>query len=168
MEIYKNKKEKTVTYIVFGVYMLLLIWLVLFKFATSIEEIPCLRGINLVPFHYDQENAVHIREIFYNVIVFIPAGFYLSAIFAKKHIFLGTAAAAALSLLFEMIQWVFSIGASDITDIITNTFGGFCGMLLFWIMGKIMFRYRMKIINILGIIIEVLGVALLLVLLMSN
>lgn len=168
MEIYKNNKEKIVTYTVFGVYMLLLIWLVLFKFATSIEEIPCLRGINLIPFHYDRENAIHIREIFYNVIVFVPAGFYLAAIFVKKHIFLGTVAAAVLSLLFEITQWVFSIGASDITDIITNTFGGFCGMMLFWIMGKIMFRHRMTIINVLGIIIEVLGIALLTLLLIAN
>lgn len=168
MEIYKNNKEKIITHIVFGVYILLLIWLVLFKFATSVEEIPCLRGINLVPFHYEQETAVHVREVLYNVLVFVPAGFYFSAMFAKKHIFLGTAATAGLSLLFEITQWVFSIGASDITDLITNTVGGFCGMLLFWIMGKITFKYRMKIINALGIVIEIFGGALLMILLISN
>lgn len=100
MEIYKNNKEKIITYIVFGVYILLLIWLILFKFATSVEEIPCIRGINLVPFHYDQENAFHKIEILYNVLVFVPAGFYFSVMFAKKHIFLGTAATAVLSLLW--------------------------------------------------------------------
>lgn len=168
MEIYKSNKEKIITYIVFAVYILLLVWLVLFKFATSIEEIPHLRGINLIPFHYDKENAVHVREVFYNVMVFVPAGFYFSAIFAKKNIFLGTAATALLSLLFETVQWIFSIGASDITDFITNTVGGLLGLLLFWLMGKITLKHRMTVINVLGIIVEVLGGMLLLILLISN
>lgn len=168
MEIYKNKKERTITYIVFAVYLLLLVWLVLFKFATSIEEIPHLRGINLIPFHYDKENAVHVREVFYNVMVFVPAGFYFSAMFAKRNIFLGTVATAVLSLLFEAVQWIFSIGASDITDFITNTVGGLLGLLLFWIMGKITLKHRMTVINVLGIIVEVLGGMLLLILLISN
>lgn len=168
MEVYKNKREKIVTCIVFGVYLLFLIWLVLFKFAASIGEIPCLRGINLIPFHYDQENAFHLREILYNVMAFVPAGFYFSAVFARKGIFTGTAFAAGLSLLFEVTQWVLSIGASDITDLITNTFGGFCGTLLFWFMGKCSVKHRMTIINLLGLFLEVCGGTLLIVLLTSN
>jgi glycopeptide antibiotics resistance protein len=168
MEIYKSKKEKIITYTIFAIYILLLCWLVLFKFAISIDMIPNFRGINLIPFHYDQASSAHWREVVFNVIVFIPAGFYFSAMFAKKNILLGTAATAALSLLFEIIQWIFSIGASDITDLITNTVGGFCGMLLFWIMGKITRKHRMTIINVLGIIIEALGVLLLLIVLISN
>lgn len=168
MEIYKSKKERTITYIVFAVYILLLVWLVLFKFATSIEEIPHLRGVNLIPFHYDKENAVHVREVFYNVMVFVPAGFYFSAIFAKKNVFLGTAATALLSFVFEAVQWIFAIGATDITDFITNTVGGFCGMLLFWFMGKVTQKHRMTIINVLGMIVEILGGMLLLILLISN
>lgn len=168
MRAHKKNRDKIVTGIVFGVYLFLLIWLVLFKFATGIEQIPRLRGINLVPFHYEQENAVHLREILLNVLVCIPAGFYFSVLFAKTHIFLGTAATAALSLSFEAIQWVFSIGASDVTDLITNTLGGCCGMLLFLLLAQVAPNYGVRIINALGIIIEVLGIVLLTILLASN
>lgn len=164
----KNKKERTVTCVVFAVYILLLVWLVLFKFAVRIEDIPGMRSMNLIPFYYEQENSFHLKEILYNVIVFIPAGFYFSAIAGKKNIFLGTAATAVLSFLFEAIQWICSIGATDITDLITNTFGGFLGMLLFLVMGKITLKYRMKIINTLGIIIEIFGCMLLFFILAAN
>lgn len=168
MELYNSKKEAVITYTVYSIYMLLLVWLVIFKFATSLDGIPSIRGINLIPFHYDVDNSVHLKEVLYNVFVFIPAGFYFTAFASKKNILLGTVATSVLSLLFEIIQWVFAIGASDITDVITNTVGGLCGMLLFLIMGKITVKHRMTIVNVLGIIIEVLGVLLFVVLIISN
>jgi glycopeptide antibiotics resistance protein len=66
-----------------------------------------------------------------------------------------------LSLAFEVIQWIFAIGASDITDVIGNTFGGILGVILFCFLGKISFKYRMAIVNLIGIVIEVIGVLLL-------
>lgn len=163
-----ERRNKKWTYGVFGLYMLFLIWLVLFKLATSPEQIPRQRGINLMPFYYDQENGVHLREVLYNVLLFVPAGFYFAAFFQKKTIFLGTAAAAALSLFFEISQWVFSIGASDITDLITNTAGGFCGVALFWVMGKVAGKRRMTIANAVGTVLELLGGAFLALLLIAN
>ena len=168
MELYKGKKEQLCTYIVFSIYFLLLIWLVVFKFTTRLDELPNLRAINLIPFYYDQENSMHFKEVLYNVMVFIPAGFYLSAFFSRKNVLLGTAATVLISLSFEIIQWIFSIGASDITDIITNSLGGLCGMLLFMALGKITAKHRMTIVNVLGIIIEVLAGLMLVLLYVSN
>ena len=51
VNVFQSKKEKRITCIVFGIYMFLLCWLVLFKFATNIEEIPHMRGVNLIPFY---------------------------------------------------------------------------------------------------------------------
>ena len=48
------------------------------------EAIPNMRSINLNPFHYDMENSVHFRKVLYNVIVFIPAGFYFTEFLKKK------------------------------------------------------------------------------------
>lgn len=102
----------------------------------------------------------------FNVLVFILSGFCFLAFFSKKRIALtGT---AMLSLLFEIVQWVFSIGASDITDLITNTSGGLCGMLLFLIMGKIAGQHRMKINNAIGIVIESAGLLLIALLTLAN
>lgn len=164
----ENKRQRTWTGVVFGVYVAFLVWLVLFKLATNLEQIPCQRGINLIPFHYDQENSVHLKEVLYNMLVFVPAGYYFAAFLQKKNIFLGTAAAAALSLFFEITQWVFSIGASDITDLITNTLGGLCGVALFWLMGKAAGKHRMTIANTVGVVLELSGGALLALLLIAN
>lgn len=159
MGVFKSNKEKVITYIVFALYLLILCWLVLFKLATSINMIPSMRGINVIPFYYDEEVSFHTREVIFNAIVFVPAGFYFSAIFSNKSIWLGTAASAILSLFFEAVQWIFSIGASDITDIITNTIGGLCGMIIVLVMGKMVSKHRMTIANVLGIIVEIFAVA---------
>ena len=107
-----------------GIYLIFLCWLVLFKCAISIEDIPHFRGVNLIPFYYNNENSVHLKEVVYNIVVFIPAGFYFTALFGKDKKLTGVFITAILSLLFEITQWIFSIGASDITDLITNTLGG--------------------------------------------
>lgn len=159
MGVFKNNKEKAFTYIVFAVYLMLLCWLVLFKLATSLNMIPSMRGINVIPFYYDKEVSFHAREVIYNAIIFVPAGFYFSAILSSKSIWFGTVVSAILSLFFEVIQWLFSIGASDITDIITNTIGGLCGMIIFLVMGKMVSKHRMTIANVLGIIVEIFAVA---------
>ncbi len=168
MEVFQSNKEKKLSFIVFGVYLLLLCWLVLFKFATSIDEIPHLRSVNLIPFHYSLKTSFQFKEVLYNILVFIPAGYYFTALFAKRNLLSGVGLTALMSLFFETTQWIFAIGASDITDLITNTLGGLCGMALFFLMGKIAGSHRMKIINIIGIVIEVAGCALLALLLIAN
>ena len=84
MEIFKSNKEKKITYLVFGIYLIFLYWLVLFKCAISIEDIPHFRGVNLIPFYYNNKNSVHLKEVVYNIVVFIPAGFYFTALFGKE------------------------------------------------------------------------------------
>lgn len=64
-----TKKEKAFAYVVMGIYLLFLCWLVLFKLADSIDKIPFMRGINLSPFHYDQlsNTRFHQMEVLYNI-----------------------------------------------------------------------------------------------------
>lgn len=82
------KKGITLAYIVMGIYLIFLCWLILFKLADSIDKIPSRRGINLIPFHYDEleGSRFQLTEILYNVLAFIPAGFYFTA-FGKKKLF---------------------------------------------------------------------------------
>lgn len=166
--VFRDKRQKMISYVVFAVYLLLLCWLVLFKFASSIEEIPHIRGINLVPFHYDMETSVHLKEVIYNIIVFIPAGVCFSAFLPKKGIGLGILITLMLSIVFEILQWIFAIGASDITDVIGNTFGGVIGLFFFFVLGKIVPKHRMKIINAIGLVVEILGIALFVILFIAN
>ena len=163
-----NNREKSFTYIVFGIYFILLVWLVLFKLSTSIDDIPHMRGINLIPFHYDEKTDFHLKEVLYNVIIFIPAGFYFTAFFEKRRKWYAVAVTALVSILFECLQWVFYLGATDITDVMTNTLGGLLGMFLFVIMGKLFPKRRMTIINILGIFVEVSACLLIVILILAN
>ena len=81
-----TKEKKVFVYVVMGIYLLFLCWLILFKLADSIDKIPSMRGINLIPFHYDQlsNTRFHKMEVLYNVLVFIPAGFFFSALGKRK------------------------------------------------------------------------------------
>ena len=69
---WENNRSKMISYIVFGAYLFLLTWLVLFKFAFTIEEIPHLRQLNLIPFHYETSVAyiTHMKEVIYNILIF--------------------------------------------------------------------------------------------------
>ena len=164
-----TKKEKVFAYVVMGIYLLFLCWLILFKLADSIDKIPSMRGINLIPFHYDQlsNTRFHQMEVLYNVLVFVPAGFFFSA-FGKGKVTSGIIASAMLSLCFEILQWIFALGASDITDFITNTAGGALGTFLFFAMGKLFKGHQVRIVCIIGAIIEAIFIILMIVLIFFN
>ena len=108
---WENHRTKVISCIVFGVYLLLLTWLVLFKFAFAIEEIPHLRQLNLIPFHYETsvKPIMHIKEVVYNILVFVPAGVYFTAFFGERKWWKGIGASFLISLSFEIIQWIFSV-----------------------------------------------------------
>ena len=167
---WENNRSKMISYIVFGAYLFLLTWLVLFKFAFTIEEIPHLRQLNLIPFYYETSVAfiTHMKEVIYNILIFVPAGVYFTAFLGKRKWWLGIGASFLISLSFEIIQWIFSIGVSDITDLLGNTLGGVLGTLLFVLFGKILSKKRMRVINVVGAAVEIVGIALLSALFVAN
>lgn len=97
---WENNRSKMISYIVFGAYLFLLTWLVLFKFAFTIEEIPHLRQLNLIPFHYETSVAfiTHMKEVIYNILIFVPAGVYFTAFLGKRKWWLGIGASFFVSL----------------------------------------------------------------------
>jgi len=143
-----NKKKK-ITKVLFVVYILLLIWIILFKTSFSISDfigLSKIRSINLIPFYYPTKVNFHLREVVANILIFVPLGIYLKMldIKSKKAILYGF----ILSLVLEVGQFIFKLGTSDITDIITNTTGtilGVCGYILL----EKMFKNKEKIDNIL-------------------
>ena len=158
---WENNRSKMISYIVFGAYLFLLTWLVLFKFAFTIEEIPHLRQLNLIPFHYETSVAyiTHMKEVIYNILIFVPAGVYFTAFLGKRKWWLGIGASFFVSLTFETVQWIFSIGVSDITDLITNTTGVLVGVGLYYLLKKIFKEKTNKIILVLASIITILFVS---------
>ena len=143
--------------------------LILFKFADSIDRIPSERGINLIPFSFGQLSNTRFQwtDIGYNILAFIPAGFYFSA-FGKRKIVSGIFGSLLLSLCFEVLQWIFALGASDITDLMMNTAGGVLGTGLYFILDKILNGKQVKVVSIIGAVFEAMFIALIIVLIVSN
>ena len=167
---WENNRSKMISYIVFGAYLFLLTWLVLFKFAFTIEEIPHLRQLNLIPFHYETSVAyiTHMKEVIYNILIFVPAGVYFTAFLGKRKWWLGIGASFFVSLTFETVQWIFSIGVSDITDLIMNTTGVLVGVGLYYLLKKIFKEKTNKIILALAAIVTILFVSLIIIILINN
>ena len=165
---FQSTKQKRLSCIVFGIYLFLLVWLVLFKFATSLSELPSIRGINFIPFYYDQETSAHLKEVFYNIIVFVPLGVYVQIFKEDWKIAKKCMVAFLNSFLFEVVQFIFAIGASDITDIIGNTLGGIVGIFVCIMMKKIAPKKYIFTINVLGMFIEIMAIGLLVLLLVAN
>lgn len=136
-----NNQRKTC--VLFGLYCLVLLWIVLFKMAFSIEEIRALlttRSINWIPFSIRADGGLfHRREPVLNVLIFIPMGLYFGRFGLKpaKAVALGF----GISLGLESCQYLFAIGATDVTDLLTNTFGTALGLLLYAVLRKL---YRDK------------------------
>ncbi len=165
---FKSIKQKRISYIVFSIYLILLIWLILFKFATNLSELPSIRSINLIPFYYAQETNTHLREVFYNIIVFVPLGVYLQIFKADWKKAKKCWVVIGISFLFEVVQFIFAIGASDVTDLIGNSLGGIIGILFCIILKKIAPKKFISIINVSGLLIETAAIGLMLLLWRAN
>lgn len=138
----KAKRNNTLTFLLFIIYVLLLIWIILFKLHFSVAEMDRIRIINLNPF----QGAIGANEI-YNILFFIPLGIYICIlknkwVFIKKVILI-----LCSSLLFEILQFVFAIGRSDITDLLCNTLGGVIGIGIYEFLSRILKSKTNKVIN---------------------
>jgi len=114
------------------IYIIVLFWILLFKLGVKFSYMPA-RSVNLVPFDglFLSNGKIDKAEIILNVAIFVPLGIYLGVLFKKwtwRHKLLTF---VLISLMFEGLQFIFRIGAFDITDILTNTVGGLVGLLLF-------------------------------------
>lgn len=117
------------TNILLFLYIFTLTFLILFKLSLDIPSLVTTRSINLIPFYYDKETTFHLKEIIENILIFIPLGLLLKMkdLSSQKIFLLGF----LLSFTYEFLQYIFSIGAADITDIIANTIGAILGSLVY-------------------------------------
>ena len=155
----KNKKEryyeiKKITLGLLVFYLVALTWIILFKIQFSIADLPHLRNINLIPFADSVivNGTIDFSEIIQNVLAFIPYGLFVHILWEKKPILKQFLPIVCTSFLFEIVQFIFAIGGTDITDIITNSLGGFLGIVLAIGIFKISNKYWIKFINIISLI----------------
>ena len=121
----------------FVIYIIILVWVILFRMNFSISSIHRVRDINLIPFYYENvyEGDIPLFEAFLNLLIFVPFGIYLKMVgLSNKRIILS---GFSLSLIFEISQYVFKLGATDITDLIANTFGTVVGLYAYVLLCRI-------------------------------
>lgn len=143
-------ESKKITTCLLIVYLLALAWIILFKMEFSFENLPHIRNINLIPFGDSAitNGTIDLDEIIWNLLAFIPFGIFTGMLSDGKSLVMAVVPVFLTSLAFEVIQFIFSIGASDITDILMNTAGGVAGTGCFVLLSKVLKSRANKIVNI--------------------
>lgn len=134
-----TKNRLLFTAVLFGMYLLVLIKLIVFKhpvdftFTTSFFSL----NSNFIPFRTilgylggEPSWRIAIDNLLGNILLFIPMGIFLPSLFRTitwKGIF---AVALGFSVALEISQ-LFVIGTPDIDDVILNTFGAILGYFVF-------------------------------------
>ena len=75
----KDNRQRNLTKILFIIYIVILVWILLFKMSFSIDELYKNRNINIIPFMGSVivNGKIDTSEIINNIIVFIPVGIYV-------------------------------------------------------------------------------------------
>lgn len=128
-----NNKTNKLTNGLFIIYLIALFWIILFKFKVHFPFMENNRSINLIPFSEPLilNGKMDFGEIILNVLIFIPLGIYTGIIYKKWIIERKLVLFVVISLILEGFQFILRVGAFDITDIITNTFGGIIGLMIY-------------------------------------
>ena len=118
--------SRALTGCLFAVYLAFLAWIVLLKGQFSLEVAGTMRSVNLVPLAGATviNGAADYREAVENLLAFLPFGLYLGMLAGHRPLWRGVAVVAAVSLGFEVLQFAYAMGASDVTDLLANTVGG--------------------------------------------
>ncbi|AQU10380.1 glycopeptide resistance protein VanZ1 [Clostridioides difficile] len=157
-----KSRKHNITKGLFIVYIIILTWIILFKLQFDISSLETmnLRSINLIPFAGSLiiNNRVDISEIILNVAIFVPFGIYVCMLKEEWSFIKKVIPIFITSLVFETLQYIFALGASDITDLIGNTLGGIIGIAVFMLLSKIFKNNTIKIINVLALIVTIIVV----------
>lgn len=146
-------KSKKVTLGILIFYIMALVWIILFKFQLSFGQLDHHRSINLIPFAGSVivNGKVNLGEIIQNGLAFVPFGILISSLWKEKTVIMRIVPIFGVSLIFEILQFIFAVGASDITDLIMNTFGGIIGIGIYFLFSKVFKSKCDTIINIVSL-----------------
>ena len=163
-----KSKKITVGLLIF--YLAALSWIIIFKMAFSAMELPHIISINLIPFGESViiNGKMDFGEIIQNLLAFIPFGILICVLWEKKSLLKQFFPIICTSILFEVIQYVFAVGASDITDVLMNSAGGLLGIGTAVLVEKLSEKHWVRIINILSLTGAVLLGALIVMLILAN
>ncbi|OLS37606.1 VanZ family protein [Alkalihalophilus pseudofirmus] len=135
--------RKNLMYIVFFLYLgaLFYVTLLAWNYGASLgSAAPGGRNYNLIPFRSIYRIAVFspdimdpIRILIGNIVMFVPFGFFLYALFSKlRSIGLVALLGFCTSSMIEVSQFLFTHRVANIDDLILNTAGALIGAVIAW------------------------------------
>ncbi|MBP1988856.1 VanZ family protein [Paenibacillus eucommiae] len=155
--------------LMFVIYLFVLLRIILFKGAPLYHLFGGaglgIRSLNLIPFASIVDMLLDAtldwmrlaQNLLGNIVLFMPLGVFLALLYKKalKSVLL---CGLGLSLLLEIIQFVFILGSSDVDDIILNAAGTAAGLYLYRLMERY-FQHRIQILTAAAVIFLIMGVA---------
>lgn len=139
--------KKMIIAVLFTVYVLAVLYITLFawNYGASLGPTgPGGRNYNVIPFRSIYRISVFstkiidpLRILVGNIILFVPLGFIIPLLGKAKRIVHIVMIGFLFSLSIEIAQFLFTYRVADVDDLILNTFGSFCGAILFIIYVKI-------------------------------
>lgn len=163
-------KSKKLTVGVLFFYLVMLVWIILFKMDVSVDNFGQMRSVNLIPFSQSVivNGKLDFGEIIENVLAFVPLGVLVYTIWQEWPWRWKLCAVALTSIVLELLQYILGIGASDITDVLTNTLGGVIGLGAALVLSKIAPKSWKTVINSVSLVCGILlGVMVLLLVVMN-
>lgn len=165
-------KQDKLTKGLLTVYLAILTWVILFKMEFDLLYLMNMnfRSINLIPFGASSivNGRVDVSEILLNVLAFVPLGVYVSMLRPEWSFLRKAIPAFAVSLSYEVLQYILAVGGSDITDLIGNTLGGILGIGIFALLHRLLGTKTNRILNLLASVATALLLLLLILLTITN
>ena len=157
------------TVILFVFYFIMLTWIILFKLALSPSDLPHLRTVNLIPLGdpLRVNGQADYGEVMQNLLAFVPFGIYLGLLLPGRSLVLRLLPAVLTSLAYECLQFAFMLGASDVTDLLSNTLGALVGLGVYAIFYKLCGQKTATVLNVLATLASAAMAALIVLMLMN-
>ena len=147
MKIEHKKTLRICSYVIFGVYIILLLYFLFLAESTGRTCEERSYHYNLILFREIRRFWVHrkslgtmavVLNLLGNIAAFVPFGAMLPMIHSRfRSLLYMTLLTFEFSLIVELIQLVAKVGSFDVDDLLLNTIGGILGYLIFYIFHKI-------------------------------
>lgn len=156
-----SKIQKYMSYIIGGIYLVLLLWLLLYAFDVNYWE--ARRGrIVIIGLDGPAASALYYaKEIIYNSLFFVPWGMFVCMFQPRGRFITKILLILAASVGIEAIQYFYEMGVRNINDMVGNVVGGMIGILIYYLIKWIVRKKHIVVLNSIGIIIDIMAVLML-------
>lgn len=152
MNVRTRKRLRVLGKILFGIYILFLLYFLIFSDWYGRTGVMENYHYNLTPFqeikrfweYRDKLGVWSVVNLFGNILIFVPFGFFKPMASYRRSFFGTVFDGFLLSLLVEVFQFITKVGRFDVDDLILNTFGVVVGYLVFLICNVMRKKYGKK------------------------